>query len=52
MITAPSTAANVSYAGWTQLQARATVSRAVCATLAAVGLANGIMRRGSVLWCQ
>ena len=25
---------------------------AVCATLAAVGLANGIMRRGSVWWCQ
>ena len=51
MITAPTTAANVSYAGWTQLQAE-MVSRAVCATLAAVGLNNGIMRRGSVWWCQ
>ena len=39
-------------AGWRPLRARTTVSRAVCATLVAVGLANGRMRRGSVWWCQ
>ena len=39
-------------ARWTPLRPSATVSRAVCATLAAVGLNNGTMRRGSVVWCR